>query len=136
MFIENCSKKDIIRGKHQDAGENSVLIQIKDPDWDYAVPYAKFKEVYQFSFADVKIPCQEDSAHAITDEQARQIAGILEHAKANDMNVIVHCVVGRCRSGAVVEAGISIGFPDPYKKRNPNPLVLSSIKNHLTKEKE
>lgn len=135
MFIENCSKKDIIRGKHQDAGENSVLIQIKDPDWDYAVPYAKFKEVYQFSFSDVKIPCQEDSAHAITDEQARQIAGILEHAKANDMNVIVHCVVGRCRSGAVVEAGISIGFSDPYKKRNPNLLVLSSIKNYLTKEK-
>ena len=136
MFIENCSKKDIIRGKHQDAGENSVLIQIKDPDWDYAVPYAKFKEVYQFSFADIKIPCQEDSDHAITDEQGRQIAGILEHAKTNNMNVIVHCVVGRCRSGAIVEAGISIGFPDPYKKRNPNPLVLSSIKNLLTKENE
>jgi protein tyrosine phosphatase len=135
MFIENCSKKDIIRGKHQDAGENSMLIQIKDPDWDYAVPHANFKEVYQFSFADVKSLCQEDSAHAISDEQGRIIAGLLERAKANKMNVIVHCVVGRCRSGAVVEVGVSIGFTDPYKKRNPNPLVLSSIKKHLTKAK-
>jgi len=136
MFIENCSKKDIIKGKHQDAGENSMLIQIKDPDWDYAVPFTKFKEVYQFSFADVKTLCDTNSAHAITNEQGKQIAGLLEHAKTNNMNVIVHCVVGRCRSGAVVEAGVSIGFPDTYKKRNPNPLVLSSIKNHLTKEKE
>jgi predicted protein tyrosine phosphatase len=132
MFIENCSKKDIIRGKHKDAGENSMLIQIKDPDWDYCSPYFNFKEVYQFSFADIKNPSEQDLAHAVTDDQAKALADCLMRAKEHKMNVIVHCVVGRCRSGAVVEAAVGLGFDDPLKKRNPNQLVLEKIKKYLT----
>jgi hypothetical protein len=39
------------------------------------------------------------------------------------MNVIVHCVAGVCRSGAVCEVGVMLGFDDTEAFRSPNLLV-------------
>ena len=39
------------------------------------------------------------------------------------MNVIVHCVAGVCRSGAVCEIGVMMGFDDTEVFRSPNLLV-------------
>ena len=39
------------------------------------------------------------------------------------MDVIVHCVAGVCRSGAVCEVGVMMGFDDTEDFRSPNLLV-------------
>jgi predicted protein tyrosine phosphatase len=38
----------------------------------------------------------------------------------NRMNVVVHCTAGLCRSGAVAEVGIMMGFDDTERTRIPN----------------
>ena len=39
------------------------------------------------------------------------------------MNVVVHCYAGICRSGAVCEVGVMMGFNDTERFRSPNLLV-------------
>jgi hypothetical protein len=39
------------------------------------------------------------------------------------MNVVVHCHAGVCRSGAVCEIGVMLGFNDTEAFRSPNLLV-------------
>jgi hypothetical protein len=48
---------------------------------------------------------------------------LLQHALANRMNIVVHCVAGVCRSGAVCELGVMLGFTDCEGFRSPNLLV-------------
>ena len=48
---------------------------------------------------------------------------MLAYAKDNHMNVIVHCHAGVCRSGAVAEIGVAMGFSDTEAFRSPNLLV-------------
>lgn len=126
-FIENCSRFDIITGMHADAGENSMLIQISDIISEQPTPLKKFKEIHQFSFEDI----EEDEEWAISNEQAQEIAELLRHAQKNHMNVIVHCHAGLCRSGAVVECGIMLGFNEPDRLRIPNTLVKKKIMQAL-----
>lgn len=122
-FIENASRFDVITGMHADAGENSMLIQISDIISPHPTPKYKFKEVHQFNFEDI----EEDEEWAISDSQAQEIADLLRKAKEQHMNVIVHCHAGLCRSGAVVECGLLLGFSPPDKLRIPNTLVKKKI---------
>ena len=39
------------------------------------------------------------------------------------MDVVVHCHAGICRSGAVAEIGVMLGFDDAEAFRSPNLLV-------------
>lgn len=122
-FIENVSRADILAGTHSDAGPNSMLIQISDIISEHPTPLKTFKEVHQFNFEDI----EEDEEWACTDPQAEQLANLLRHAANSNMNVIVHCHAGLCRSGAVVEAGILIGFNPPDRLRLPNTLVKNKL---------
>ena len=123
-FIQNVSRSYIITGHHADAGENSMLIQIVDFFDTFPTPKYKFKEVLQFKFDDVL-----DGPTACTDLQAQEIANALQRAKEQHMNVIVHCFAGLCRSGAVAEVGIMLGFNPPDCIRIPN----SAVKNKMLK---
>ena len=121
-WIENCSRKEVQVGQHFDAGENSMLIQIVDPATFFPIPKYRFKEIHQFEFLDA-----EDSDVAeygeeplVSDQQAETIVQLLEHALANHMNTVVHCHAGICRSGAVAEIGVMMGFRDTEKFRSPN----------------
>jgi predicted protein tyrosine phosphatase len=132
-WIQNLSRSEVSRGSHRDPGANSMLIQISDPPGDHPTPqYAHFKEIHQFDFLDI----EEDgitnfgsgefvdvSEVAITQDQATKLVKLLQHALAQDMNVIVHCHAGVCRSGAVCEIGVMIGFQDLEDFRVPNLLV-------------
>jgi hypothetical protein len=122
-WIENVSLGDIPKGRHHDAGENSMLIQIVDPGMEFPVPMHKFKETHQFKFLDLEKDDDADEALKISDEQAAQLVGHLQHALENRMNVVVHCVAGVCRSGAVCEVGTILGFNDTEAFRSPNLLV-------------
>jgi protein-tyrosine phosphatase len=133
-WIENCSYADILKAHHYDPGPNSLLISIVDPhggEWTHQTkwpsPKYPFKYISKYAFED-----SDDGTFAITKQEGKQIAERLKTAFANHTNVVVHCIAGICRSGAVVEAAISLGFTDTGKHRIPNLRVKSFILEHLS----
>lgn len=139
-WIQNVAFSDVQRGYHIDPGPNALLIQIMDPCMEFPIPKYTFKEIHQFEFLDV----EEDgltnngdgawtdvSEFAITVSQASELVRVLQHALAHNMNVIVHCVAGVCRSGAVAEVGVMMGFQDAEAYRQPNLLVKHQMMRSL-----
>lgn len=123
-WIENVSLRDIPKGRHYNAGENGMLIQIVDPGTAFPVPMHKFKETHQFEFLDIEADdFTIDEAFRCSDEQAAELVRLLKHALDKRMNVVVHCHAGVCRSGAVCEVGVIMGFDDTEAFRSPNLLV-------------
>ena len=105
-----------------------ILIRIHD-FWDgseyslldtHAGKY--FHIVYNFHFNDT-----DNDDKGITKEQAVHIAAILEESLKHGRDVFVHCTAGICRSGAVVECGVVLGFKDTGKRRQPNVRVKTMI---------
>lgn len=124
MWIENVALSDIPKGFHHNCGPNSMLIQIVDPGMEFPVPKHEFKEVHQFEFLDLEATdFALEPEMKITDAQAQKLVELLQHALVNRMNVVVHCVAGVCRSGAVCEVGVMMGFNDTERYRSPNLLV-------------
>lgn len=131
-WIQNVSISDIKSARHFEAGENSMLIQICDPAYEFPTPMKQFKEVHQFEFLDVEADgltnngegvWTDVSEFACTQAQADRLVELLQHALDKRMNVVVHCHAGVCRSGAVCEVGIMMGFNDTEVFRSPNLLV-------------
>lgn len=122
-IIENVSWDDVKHGNHTNMGTNSMLIQIADPATFFPTPKMTFTDIYQFEFLDA-----EDSDVArwggdeffITDFQAEQLVILLQVALKLNMNVLVHCHAGICRSGAVVEVAQMMGFQPTNRYRQPN----------------
>ena len=129
MFIQNCAASDISTGLfYSDPGENSMLIQITDPGGWVPTPAKPFKEVYQFEFLDIEKNDEAfDESVRCSYEQATQLVNLLQRAIEQEMNVIVHCFAGICRSGAVTEVGVMLGFEDTGRFRQPNLLVKHSM---------
>jgi protein-tyrosine phosphatase len=131
-WIQNCAADDIPKGFHVAVGENSMLISIVDPaSWR---PEAKhqFKERHNFEFLDVEEKDHvDDEEMKCSHEQAAELVRLLQHALDNRMDVIVHCYAGICRSGAVCEVGVMMGFNDTERFRSPNLLVKHRMMKHL-----
>jgi rhodanese-related sulfurtransferase len=90
----------------------------------FPVPVYQFKETHQFEFLDLEAKDETiDEAFKISNEQAAELVRLLQHAMENRMNVVVHCHAGVCRSGAVCEVGVMMGFRDAEAFRSPNLLV-------------
>jgi hypothetical protein len=131
-WIQNIGLSDVKRGLHFDPGVNAMLIQICDPPGDFPTPLYKFKEVHQFQFLDVEARDKvDDEEMRCSQEQADELVRLLQHAMANRMNVIVHCHAGICRSGAVCEVGVMLGFNDTEVFRSPNLLVKHRMMKKL-----
>jgi predicted protein tyrosine phosphatase len=130
-WIENVAASDISLGFHHDCGPNSMLISICDPEgWR---PKAKhdFKERHDFEFLDAEDTDGFPDEAKISDAQAKEIVGLLKHALENRMNIVVHCMAGICRSGAVAEVGVMMGFNDCEKYRQPNLRVKHKLMKEL-----
>lgn len=136
-FIQNTSLLNVQSGNHFHPGENAILIQLCDPPGNFPVPKRKFTEIYQFDFLDLDEPGLVDSRDEaleefqITQEQADELVKILQSALERDMNVIVHCHAGVCRSGAVAEVGVMMGFEDTGARRQPNVLIKKMMMRSL-----
>ena len=123
-WIQNIGLGDIKKGFHIDPGPNAMLIQIVDPDMEFPTPKYSFKEIHQFQFLDIEEKdFALDEAMRCSQEQANELVRLLQHALEQRMNVIVHCHAGVCRSGAVCEIGVMLGFGDTEVFRSPNLLV-------------
>jgi len=131
-WIENVSWDDVKHGWHSDMGENSMLIQIADPASFFPVPKKSFKEVHQFEFLDAEDEDKFPDEAKITDDQAQKLVDLLRKAKYNNMNVLVHCHAGICRSGAVVEIASIMGFTPTDRFRQPNLRVKHKMMRLLT----
>lgn len=122
---------DVIKGHHFFEPYKTVLIQIQDVcTWKFAEPAYKdgFIYIHQFEFMDHDDP--EDDAN-ITVEQAEKIASILKTCQNLGQNVVVHCHAGLCRSGAVAEIGVMMGFQDTEMPRQPNVLVKRRLRDAI-----
>jgi len=131
MWIQNVSMSDIRQGFHINPGVNSMLIQIVDPAYEFPVPKYQFREVHQFEFLDAEDKDNFPDECKCTDEQAQQLVDLLLKAYGQRMNVIVHCHAGVCRSGAVAEVGVMLGFDDSEAFRSPNLLVKHKMMKAL-----
>lgn len=131
--IENCSWIDFKKGNHRVDTIGTVAIQITDPDDTPPEPAEDtFVSRHSFQFLDADKPTRFfPKEKLISDEQAEEIAAILQKAFENDQNVLVHCVVGVCRSGAVVEVAEMIGFDECFRYRLPNIRVKSKLMQAL-----
>ena len=127
--IENCSWADFRRGNHRLSPIGTVAIQITDPDDTLPEPAEDtFAKRYSFQFLDAEEPTRFfPEEKLISDAQASRIASILLDALENDQDVLVHCVVGQCRSGAVVEVAEMIGFDECFRYRHPNTRVKHKL---------
>ena len=132
-FIQNCAASDINTGQfYKDPGANSMLIQISDPAGWVPDPKHDFAEVHHFEFLDVeKDDHVYDPVFRCSQAQASNLVRLLQHALELDMNVIVHCTAGICRSGAVTEIGVMLGFTDTMRYRQPNLLVKHQMMREL-----
>lgn len=138
MFIENVAAADIPRAFHFDPGPNSMLISICDPAGWRPEALFPFRERHDFEFLDIedddieKNPAWQESAISLW--QARSLVGLLARARREGMNVIVHCTAGVCRSGAVAEVGVVMGFADTERFRIPNlrvkRLMMEALENY------
>lgn len=132
-IIENVSWDDVKHGNHTDMGKNAILIQISDPATFFPDPKYDFDAVYQFEFLDAEDSDVERHGEEplISDFQAKQLVVLLEIALKLDMNVLVHCHAGICRSGAVVEVGSMMGFTPTNRFRQPNLRVKHKMMKAL-----
>lgn len=127
-WIQNVSYSDIIKGFH-DCDDNTILISIVDPMMKPPIPIKKFHSVHYFEFFDYEK--DHDSGMKINVNQAKELVDILKNALYNEQNVVVHCVAGLCRSGAVCGVGVIMGFQDRGRFRTPNLLVKSLMLRDL-----
>lgn len=130
-WIENVAAADIPTRFHHDAGPNSMLISITDPGSWRPNALHEFKERHDFEFMDVERDDKWPDEVKITQAQADEIVRLLQHALDNRMNVVVHCMAGLCRSGAVTEVGVMMGFDDTKRFRSPNLLVKHKLMRAL-----
>ncbi len=139
-WIQNVSLSDVKKGHHVAVKENSMLIQIVDPAMEFPTPAKKFKEIHQFEFLDIEEDGMTNNGDgtwtnmgefAVTQDQADRLVELLQHALENRMDVVVHCVAGVCRSGAVCEVGVMMGFDDTEAFRSPNLLVKHKMMKKL-----
>jgi predicted protein tyrosine phosphatase len=132
--IYNVSYNDIKKGDffHPPPNNRMILIQIVDPCMDFPIPLCEhtFYEIHQFEFSDVDSPNDIVWPFRFRIEQAKKIIHILKTAKLNDADVIIHCIAGVSRSGAIVEFGIQeLNFSDCNLYRHPNAYMLRILKN-------
>ena len=130
-WIQNVSMQRIKDGDHMKPGRNSMLIQVVDPAYLFPTPKHKFKETYQYQFLDLEEDDKFYEEAKITPEIAFDIIWNLTWAVKCDMNVVVHCHMGHCRSGAICEVGVMMGLKDLGFYRNPNTLVKKELMNIL-----
>lgn len=111
---------------------NTILIQIADPGQSFPTPQDTYTYTYRFEFADVNYATDVGGEHIITDTQAGWLVDILSAALDSSYNVVVHCSAGICRSGAVCEVGVIMGFSDLARtRRQPNLAVKYKMMKKL-----
>jgi molecular chaperone GrpE len=158
-WIENVSFGDIPRGRHHNAGENSMLIQIVDPDMEFPVPMHTFKETHQFKFLDLEKNDDADEALNVSDAQAELVNVKAQNATLADQYLRAQADVQNARRRAdeeiskarkfavegfadsllpvldSLEAGLAIQNVTPEQIREGAEATLRQLKSALERNK-
>ena len=132
-WIENVNMVDASKAIHHLCEPNAMMIRIHDPRF---VPLplvrpAQFREIHSFEFLDIEDTEGDEGEFAPQPEHAKELVRLLRHAFKNRMNVVVHCHAGLCRSGAVAEIGIMMGFDEVHTRRIPNTRLKTLMLKEL-----
>ncbi len=141
-WIINVSLYDFMNGKHPFVPGKTIAIQIVDPGTPFPDSNLDFLSVHRFSFLDIELPIDSGIVpmagdiifgedYLITDIDAMLIAECLKGAVENQENVVVHCHLGVCRSGAVAEVGTMLGLNSTGVYRQPNVTVKRKLMKYL-----
>lgn len=134
--FENVSMVEFDKGGRSPTVVIRILDTLKDDDFNH-IDNLQFSENpypdaldYYYRFDDTTDP---DSPHAIQPEQARELFNTLSNCIRLEWNVLIHCVMGKCRSGAITHAAEALGqfygLPVTISDNGaiPNSLVKSMI---------
>ena len=132
-WIENVSIVDAAKAIHHRCEPNAMMIRIHNPGF---VPLTlirpeQFREIHSFEFLDIEDTEDDMGEFAPQPEHAKELVRLLRHAFKNRMNVVAHCHAGLCRSGAVAEIGIMMGFDQVHTRRIPNRLLKALMIKEL-----
>lgn len=131
--VEHVDMHDVARGRHATLPEGAALIQVVDPDMDWPTPMAQFRYILRLKFLDID-PQADDTPDtwAMSESQARAVDAFLAEALREGRNVLVHCVHGSSRSGAIAAHAQSQGFECLRPLTEPNAHVLRALRRvHL-----
>jgi len=131
--IQNVSYHDIKNGNfnHPTEDNEAILIQIVDPCVDFPKPKCEypFKQIFQFEFSDVEDELDIVWPFRVRISQVEEIVKVLLFAFEMKYDVVVHCIAGVSRSGAVVQFATEwVGFKECHLYRNPNEYMLRMLK--------
>lgn len=130
--INNISMYDFENKNYRFRPEDTIVIQIVDNDMNFPVNDDPFFEIHQFKFLDVeKETVVIDPSFKISDSIAGIIVRVLQKGLDLNKNILVHCIAGCCRSGAVTEVGVMMGYDDTYSHRIPNSHVKYMLMKQL-----
>lgn len=119
LWTDNKPLFSILRGQHFQS-ENMNLIRVIDPDTDFpALPHAKmFNSILELKFYDNnEIP---------SDDIIDSIRTFIRHSIRFEMDLLVHCIAGKNRSGAICQYAEALGYK--YLKADQNiPLSANSV---------
>ena len=127
-WILNTAKDNLNNIKN-----GNILIQIENAVGEFMQPTAVYNSIFRFRFYGGRN--NPSGVLNITDEQAQQLVAILKSALRRNQNVVVQCVSGSVRSGAVTQAGIDYGFQECNTNRDPSKLVYEKMVNYLSLDK-
>lgn len=138
--FENVSMVEFDKGGRSPDVVIRILDTIKEDDLSHIDnlifsenPYPDALE-FQFRFDDTTDP---DNEHAIQPEQAEGLFNVISSCITMEWNVLIHCVMGKCRSGAITHAAEALGqfygLPVTIVDHGaiPNVLVKSMILRHI-----
>lgn len=132
MLTGNMSAADV---QHFEPPPNSWIISILNPNGfvppiNLGEEFGGYKGLLQVVFHDISEP--QPGFRAISDEDASCIADFVDRAKEQDKNLYVHCTAGQCRSAAIVEVLLALGWEIDKNchcpARKPNTLVYDKVR--------
>lgn len=126
LYVQNVSFDEVKKLIVHNNCSNTLLISITDNDMDYPffLNRGNFWSAVYYQFLDVDGPQYKQ---AISDGQAKGIIHWLEFAKRHNKDVLVHCMMGINRSGAVREVAEILGFEVIGQKQGYNAYVKTKL---------
>lgn len=124
-YVQNVSFDDVKKLIIYNDCKNTLLISITDNDMSYPTHLGGgFWSAVYYQFLDVDGP---EYKQVISDGQAKGIIHWLEFAKRHNKDVLVHCMMGINRSGAVREVAEILGFEVIGQKQGYNAYVKTKL---------
>lgn len=125
LYVQNVSFDDVKKLKYNNDCSNTLLISITDNDMQYPVDLGKgFWSAVYYQFLDVDGPQYKQG---ISEAQAKGIIEWLKFAQRHNKDILVHCMMGVNRSGAVREVAEILGFKVIGQKQGYNAYVKTKL---------